>query len=416
VSEPPSGRRAIYPVAAALVVLAAGVALRWPIPRYHGPQNQSSFNDYIFHFLGSYSDIASLYFRDALWRHPVPYADYPLEYPVGMGALIWTLNMARGLVPYMALTAAVLAASGALAVWLVGRVRGANPWLLALSPALAAYVLLNWDLFGLLPMILALSDYDRDRDRRGALWLSAAIWTKFFPLLLLPLVLVDRVLARRYRDAAWSAGIVGAASVLLNAPVAFAHGPGGWHVRPGWSWFFRYSNERPPEVNFWSFFEAWHPSVKTINTGSGVLMVLGMSAVLALLYRAARRGRGGGYALRCALLAIVAWFFFVNKVYSPQYSVWVVALIALCGAPPVLAVAFGAVDAAYFLASFITIGLGSHGHNASDWFFHQALWPCMAVREAALLGVAAWAGWSLSRGLPGARAAGREPASALAGT
>jgi len=37
------------------------------------------------------------------------------------------------------------------------------------------------------------------------------------------------------------------------------------------------------------------------------------------------------------LLALVAWFFFINKVYSPQYGVWVVVLLALTAAPLSLA-------------------------------------------------------------------------------
>ena len=38
--------------------------------------------------LGAYSDITQLYFRDALWQHPLPYVDYPLEYPALLRGII----------------------------------------------------------------------------------------------------------------------------------------------------------------------------------------------------------------------------------------------------------------------------------------------------------------------------------------
>jgi hypothetical protein len=124
-----------------------------------------------------------------------------------------------------------------------------------------------------------------------------------------------------------------------------------------------------------------------------------MSVTLVLLFRAHRRGDKGGTASRFALLAIVAWFFFINKVYSPQYGVWIVVLLALSGAPTLLAATFCAIDAAYFLARFLFLGVHAQNRDLGDWLFHQALWPCMAVREAALFGVASWALWQVASGV-----------------
>src|SRR5262245_46538483 len=80
------------PLLVGLVLMVASLLLRLPTAYFTGSADQPSFNSYIVRFAGAYSDIPSLYFRDALWRHPIPYVDYPLEYPVGMGSVIWLLG------------------------------------------------------------------------------------------------------------------------------------------------------------------------------------------------------------------------------------------------------------------------------------------------------------------------------------
>ena len=67
------------------------------------------------------------------------------------------------------------------------------------------------------------------------------------------------------------------------------------------------------------------------------------------------------------------------------------ALLALDGAPTALAVSFAAVDAAYFLVSFVALKVGSYGPGAGHWFYANALLPAMAVREALILAVVAYA-------------------------
>ena len=47
-------------------------------------------------FAGLYSDIGMLYTRDQLWLHRIPYIDYPLEYPVGIGMVNWFAALVTG--------------------------------------------------------------------------------------------------------------------------------------------------------------------------------------------------------------------------------------------------------------------------------------------------------------------------------
>lgn len=390
----------VAPLVVAAVMMLIGVAMRAPTATYAGVPDQFNFNNYIFQFMGAYSDITSLWFRDQLWNHPTPYWGYYVEYPVGMGVLIWLINVVNSdVMSYFYATSAVMIACGLLVIWLGRRFDGSNLWLLALSPTLPLYTVLNWDMFSILLTVAALLLFRRDRDGAGALLLAAAVWTKFFPIVLLPIVLLDRVLKRRWRDATRIGAMFGLASMVINAPFAIAFTPDGFAIRDTWLHFFRFNSERRREVNFWNFFDPLGLTLHQINTLSALLLGVGVGAILLLMAWAWRRGVRRDLLLPASLAAI-AWLFFINKVYSPQYSLWIAALLALLAAPPALAVAFGAVDLGYFAASFILLYLSVTQNPATPWFFDQGMLPAMALREVVILLVIGYAGWRMARREP----------------
>lgn len=363
------------PLVVAALLLAGGVAL---------------------HSVGLYSDIAALYARDHLAGHPVPYFGYPLEYPVGMGLVIWLLGFVHGARAYFLATAVVLAVAGALTVRLGRAIPGANLWPLALSPTLLLYTALNWDMLAILLLVGALVLLGRDRDRWGALLLAGAVWTKFFPIVVAPLVVLDRLLRRRWRDALEFAGLFAAASVAINAPVALEVTPGGVRPRDAWLWFFRFNQGRAREANLWNLLDPFGltPSTARINTWSAILLALGLAVAGALLVVAHRRGAGrDGEALLAATLMALAWWFFINKVYSPQYSLWLAALLALLAAPPLLAAVFAVADLAYFGAILVAVA----DYTWSGWMNAPVLLAPTAVREAVILAIVAWAAWRVVR-------------------
>jgi len=392
--------RFVLPILAGTAIMIAGIALRAPLRSYSGEDTQQAFNNYIFGYLGAYSDIASLWFRDQLWNHALPFFEYQIEYPVLMGLVIWLLGFAaREVWTYFLVSAAAMAVCGVLLIWLTRLYRGANVWLLALSPALALYVALNWDMPSVLLTSGALLLFSRNRDRWGAVLLSAAVWSKFFPIVLVPLVIIERLLRRRVRDALWIGGIFAACTALFNGPAALERTATGWQLRESWLYFFRFNQRRPREVNFWNFFDPLQLTLEQINFWSAVLLGLGILVIALVMWRGWRRaaGRPADLVLPAALAA-VAWFFFINKVYSPQYSLWLVTLLALLAAPPALAVAFAGVDVLYFAASFISLYLSSSADPAAQWFFDQGMLSSMALREAVIAAIIVFALARLWRG------------------
>jgi uncharacterized membrane protein len=389
------------PLLVGTIMMAISVLMRLPTAYFRGSPDQVSFNNYIFQFVGAYSDITSLYFRDKLWLHPVPYFGYFVEYPVGMGWLIWLIGFVNhNVMAYFLATALVMIVCGLLIFWIGSMFEGANLWLVALSPTLPLYTVLNWDMFGVLLTVGALLLFRRNQDLWATVLLAAAVWTKFFPIVLLPLVLTDRLLKQRWRDAVTIAASFGIASVVINAPFALAITSEGVLLRSSWLHFFRFNQQRPREVNFWNFFDGLQLSTQEINFFSALLLALGVGALVLLLgYSWLRAAETPRDLLLPAALAAIGWFFFINKVYSPQYSLWLAVLLALLAAPPTLAVAFGAVDIGYFAASFVLLHLSSSQNPLTNWFYWQVMLPSMTLREAVILAIIVWAIWRMLRPL-----------------
>jgi hypothetical protein len=91
----------------------------------------------------------------------------------------------------------------------------------------------------------------------------------------------------------------------------------------------------------------------------------------------------------CALLCV---FFIANKVYSPQYWIWVVAALALAAVPGWLASAAGVIALGDFVISFTRLHLQSDRvWPQAIWFDRQVFWPMVAVRYLALIACATWA-------------------------
>jgi hypothetical protein len=327
--------RRLAPLVVAGVLLAAGYA-RYA-PGVEHAQDQRAYLAFAWEE-NRYSDIIFLYLRDEQASHPRPYLDDDLEYPVLMGGLSYLLGFAPTLGAYFDLTYAVLAACALVAVALLRRLPGANPWYLAASPALALYTGLNWDLAAVAATVVALVAFDRRRDRWGGVALTAAIWLKFFPLVFLVAILIERLRERRYRAALEVAGVAAVGSLFLNLPLALAS-------FDGWSTFFTFNRDRPPDGNLWVLFrDLSTPTVNLIaalGTAAG-----GLGAVLLAL----RSRRPVLLPLGATLLP---WWLLLNKVFSPQYAVWLVLAAALLAPSLALWVGLVAVDLAAFHVGFL---------------------------------------------------------------
>jgi len=297
----------------------------------------------VFDGVGQYSDIVHLYRRDDLAAHPAPYFDYRLEYPVIIGAFQWLAGFAGASDElYFVASATALGALAVASVWLLSKLRGANPWLLAAAPAAVFWGVQNWDFVGICPLVGALVLFERGRDAWGAAVLALAVSAKFFPIVVLPVVVVVRLAESRWRAAGAVVAVFAVVTVAINAPVAVGGGEPGV-LRDGWTYFFEFSRDRPAENTLWS---SAPDVVPEVNRATALLLALGIGAILALTFHSIRIGRD---ALVPASAAGLLWLFASSKLYSAQFALWIMLALALASVPFWAAAIFATVDVLFFI-------------------------------------------------------------------
>jgi hypothetical protein len=333
----------------------------------------------------AWSDIISFYGRTDLAHHAFPYTTgHSFEYPVLTGLVFYLAGFAGyspDATPAFVINYLLLAASGLVLLALISRVRGANPWLFALAPALVLYTGLNWDLLAILPGIAALFLYRERRDMSATVLLAISVWLKFFAILWLPLVLFERLRKKQWEDCL-KIGALFTTLSLVNLPFILNN-------RTEWATFFTFNQNRAPEVNFWTIIRDYHLSIGTIN----LLSLLSIVAVLLGLFWVQWRHQQDLTLPAAAVILI--WYFFIGKVYSPQYFIWILAFLAILATPLWLAVSLWFIDLIYYVASFQILHVCASGctpqlQSFSNWDFDHILEPAMELREVVFLLLMVW--------------------------
>ncbi|MEO7421289.1 MAG: glycosyltransferase 87 family protein [Ornithinibacter sp.] len=303
-----------------------------------------------------YSDVPYLYtargYAEGLW----PYADtagrYAVtEYPVGISYLAWVAAQLTELDPsgpplsarhlgdpaqlwaqpgmtkevntYFLITALLLFGFGLLATWFLARAHPGRPWdalYFALSPSLLMTGLINWDLMAVALVAGALWAWGRGRPLLSGVLLGLGAATKLYPLFLLGPILVVAWRHRRMRWFVLAAGGAVISWVLANVPAWVS----GWDR---WKVFWTFNSDRGADLgSLWLVLQHAGHSVtpQTINAWSWAAFGGICLAVAVLGLRAAHPPRVAQLAF-----LVVAGFLLVNKVYSPQYVLWLLPLAVL---------------------------------------------------------------------------------------
>ncbi|MFJ3306066.1 glycosyltransferase family 87 protein [Streptomyces sp. NPDC086549] len=317
-----------------------------------------------------YSDVPHLYqgrgFADGL----VPYFDKLqgdmeyLEYPVLTGVF---MEVAAWLTPgsgslqhqeqvYWFVNAGMLMVCAAVIAVCVSRTHARRPWdglLVALAPAFALTATINWDLLAVALTAAAMLMWSRGRSLAFGALLGLATAAKLYPVLLLGPLLLLCWRAGKWRDFGKALGGAAVAWLAVNLPVMM-------FAFEGWSKFYTFSQERG--VDFGSFWLIWAqnstnpPTTDTVNTLAALLMLLCCAGIAVLTFTAPRRPRFAQLAF-----LIVAAFILTNKVYSPQYVLWLVPLAALARPKWRDFLIWQACEVAYFLGIWMYLAYTTSG-------------------------------------------------------
>jgi uncharacterized membrane protein len=322
-------------VAASVLAAVLGYAQKLPC------SSGGAWNSFTGQFRDAcYTDIYPLYYDEGLAAGKVPYYGHPVEYPVLIGAMMqvgaWLVHSVSD--PYTRgkdfyyVTVVMLAVCllvGVLATAATAdREGGGAGWkaalLVALSPALILAAFINWDLFAMALAAGGLAAWAAQRHYLAGTLLGLAVATKFYPLLFFGALLLVCLRAGRMREfwQAFGAGL--AAWLVVNLPVAIP-------ATAGWAHFYALSRGRGADWgSVWYLFEHYNVPVLgdsaqgTLNLMSSGAFALAAVGIAVLALAAPRRPR---LPQLCFLL--LAAFLILNKVWSPQYVIWLVPLAVL---------------------------------------------------------------------------------------
>jgi hypothetical protein len=337
-------------LAAALVVVAGWMfkAHCYADGGWHGGEQYTT---------GCYTDVVPFWTIRDVSTGAVPYVDTALEYPVLTGAQIWFEGaVARALVGSTAsafvFLAVVTVVNGALALGIlavlarIGVPRG-RLWWWALAPPLVLYVGHNWDLLAMFLLMVAIAAHLRGRALASGIAVGLGTAAKLFPGLALPLFALTHLRRGAVGDVIRLLGGAAGAWLVVNVPVAVV-------AFERWAEFYTFSSER-----LGTFAASWtvaaeldllSTSVAQRNLWGAVAFAVGAVAVVAAGWR---RHAGREWVL---LTPLVAWFLLTNKVYSPQFDLWLLPLLVATSRRTWPLAAFVATDALVYLTEFWYLG------------------------------------------------------------
>jgi hypothetical protein len=334
--ERPARRTLAVALGSTSVLIAASVlgmvlAFADKVPCRSGDWNSytKQFQDFC------YTDIYPLYYHEGLAAGQVPYTGHPVEYPVLIGgamqAVAWLVRNVDAVIrgrEFFDVTAVLLAACAVAAVLATARAAGPDRrWqalMVALSPALILNAFVNWDLIAMALTALGIAAWAARRGVWAGALLGLGVATKFYPLVILGALLLLCLRAGRMRDFTRTLTAAVLAWLAVNLPVFIV-------ARSGWATFYVFSKNRGADWgSVWYMFEYFNLpklgnyQLGVLNEMSATALLIAFAAIALLALAAPRRPR---LPQLCFLL--LAAFLMTNKVWSPQYVIWLVPLAVL---------------------------------------------------------------------------------------
>lgn len=349
--------------------------------------------------------------KDGAGRQQVRYDGQPavryMEYPVLTGVYQYTamalaktytavsklvaipaLGGVAEVVVFFDVVALGLALAWLATIWATAGLAGWRIWdaaLVAASPLLIFQIFTNFDALATALATCGLLAWARGRPAAAGVLIGLGAAAKLYPVLLLSPLLVLALRTGRYREVARTVGAAALTWLLVNLPVLVL-------FPRGWSEFFRLNARRGADMDSvynvirsfsrWPGLESglgfWEPP-GALNTLVTVLFGLCCAAIGYVALTAPTRPR----VAQLAFLTVAA-FLLTNKVWSPQFSLWLVPLAVLALPHRRLLLAWMTIDALVWVPRmYYLYGVDNHGLT-EQWFT-----ATVALRDAAVLGLCA---------------------------
>ena len=275
-------------------------------------------------------------------------------------------------------------------VWATSRLAGSRRvWdaaLVAASPLVIFHIFTNFDALATAFAIGALLAWARRRPVLAGALIGLGVAAKLYPLLLLaPLVMLG-LRTGRMREVGRTTVAAVVTWLVVNLPIMVL-------FPRGWSEFFRLNTRRGDDMDSlynvvksftdWRGFDPdlgfWQPPT-VLNTVSAVLFfVLCRNRLHRADRPAAAAGGAGGFL-------VVAAFLLTNKVWSPQYSLWLVPLAVLALPHRRILLAWMTIDALVWVPRMFYLYGEQNRGLPEQWFTATVLLRDVAVVALCALG------------------------------
>lgn len=278
-----------------------------------------------------YSDVGPLYFGRGLAENLIPYFEVAnqsrhVEYPVLTGFQMWIANSLNQLTGqssvglFVYITWLTNLALMAFAVMVFAKLRKPNSestWWMVFAPATFFVLAINWDALPVLAVVCAFYFWQREKSIASGLMIAIGTAAKLFPAFLLPAFILDALRKRNFLSALLVTASSGIFWVLINLPIYL-------NANRGWWEFYDFSKTRG--IDFGSIYLAarnlFNLSISTSLANSIGLAAVVIAGIFSLInYRKLNAAE--------IFLILLGTFLLFNKVYSPQYWLWLTPVIAM---------------------------------------------------------------------------------------
>lgn len=277
-------------------------------------------------------------------------------------------------------------------VWATSGLAGRRIWdaaLVAASPLVIFQIFTNFDALATGLATSGLLAWARRRPVLAGVLIGLGSAAKLYPLLFLYPLLLLGIRAGRLNALARTMAAAAATWLLVNLPVMLL-------FPRGWSEFFRLNTRRGDDMDSlynvvksftgWRGFDPtlgfWEPPL-VLNTVVTLLFVLCCAAIAYIALTAPHRPR-----VAQLTFLTVASFLLVNKVWSPQFSLWLVPLAVLALPHRRILLAWMTIDALVWVPRMYYL-CGSPSRSLPEqWFTTTVLLRDIAVMV--LCGLVVW--------------------------
>ena len=269
-----------------------------------------------------YSDV--LGFFDKAVVPGIPYISKMLEYPVLSGLLIQATGYfsfnSREIYYFLSALILILCALGATFIlYRTARMEQRKSifqfWIFA--PSMCLFMVYNWDMLAILFTVVAIYFMRKEKWHYAAIFIALGFSAKFFPVIYLAPILV---VVRPFYEKIKIFGSFLATAFLINLPFIVLN-PSGWF------YFFEFNSERNSNPDsIWTIFRFIFGEIGISNINL-ISFALFAGTFLIVLWRYRNLD-----ILKLCFAGTILFLLF-NKVFSPQYTLWLLPFFVLAFTP-----------------------------------------------------------------------------------